>query len=237
MARFLLRFRVPLVIGCLPLFALSAQQKRAFEPGGPESLVLAGSATQTRPEVEDVVAGFSFSTDSRGKLVDNSAKVDARKDTVQVPVYQVLLFVDETGAREALRPFAGVAFYALQADQKVQEAVRTGVFPKTLVLRFSNPQKARTIRENLASELRKYPGGTGSEAGRFTSFLRKDFVAGDEVEIRIAPDGTVKTTVKGDAQKDIVSPEFADAILSVWLLKYGGLVRDLRSFVPPKPGT
>jgi hypothetical protein len=234
MSRPVLRYRIPLLVGCLPLFALSAQQKRAFEPGGPESLVQAGSMTHTRPEVQVVMTNFSFTTDRSGKLID--AGGDARKDTVQVAVYEVQLFVDESGVREALVPLAGEEFWQLSNKGAIQEAVRKGAFPKLVVLRFSKPQKARAIRENLASELSKYPGGSGGEAGRFTSYLRKDFAEGDEVEIRIAPDGMVRTTVKGNAQKDIASPEFADALLSVWLMKAPGMVRNLRTFVPPKPG-
>jgi hypothetical protein len=222
-----------MLIGCLPLFSLSAQQKRAFEPGGPESLILAGSVTQTRPEVQEVMTGLSFTMDAKGKLINQTG--DVRKDTVEVPVYKVTLFVDEAGAREALKQFAGQNFYQLQRDGKLQDAVRKGAFPKLLVMRFSAPQKARAIRENLATALSKYPGGTGAEAGRFTSYMRKDFSADDEVEIRVSPDGTVRATVRGDVQREIVNAEFADALLSVWIMKTPYSVAELRSLIPTAP--
>lgn len=231
-----LRYHIALLLGCLPLLPLFAQQKRAFEPGGQESLVLAGSVKQIGSVIEPNVTSMSFTTDRSGKLVMADVKGTGKLDTIPVIVYEAQLFVDEEGVRAALQPFAGEEFDGLQTQGKIQEAVRKGAFAKLLVVRFARPQEARKAREDLAGELRNYPGGSGGEAGRLTGYLRKDFVKGDEVEIRIAPGGIVNATVKGEVQKEIVSPEFADAILSVWLMKSPSSVRGLKSFMSPKSG-
>ena len=267
MTRSALRFLVPLMLCFVPLVLdgqnsleqwakpqkkgtfsrlvpPSGQERRSFEPGGPESLIMAGAVNYTKIETEVVVMSMEWSS-------SGAPKMDKRTDTLDVKFYEVYLFVDEAGVRGALQPFAGQEFRLLHGEGKVQQAVLKGAFPKLLLLRFTEPQKGREVREDMATELRKYPGGSGGEAGRFVSFLRKDFAAGDEVEIRIVPGGAVRTTVRGEAQREIVSPEFADALLSVWLLQAEGggkhsafrrleaeeVVRNLRPFVPPKPGS
>jgi len=234
MSRPILFCRSALLLGFLPTVTLKAQDRRAFESGGPASLIWAGNTNVTRMEEQTVTTGFSFTTDRNGRVI--SAGGDTRKETVEVVLFSVYLYVDSAGTAAALRQFAGADWYELVNQGKIQDALLQGAFPMSLVFRFIKPVNARLVRNGIVEAIHTYPSGAGAEAGTLTGYFRGDFKAQDEVEIRILPGGTLKTSVRGEAKPDLVSAEFADSFLRAWLLKSRPLVARLRTLVPPKPG-
>ena len=211
--------------GLLLAWSLAAQERRAFEPGGPANLVKAGKASHEKEIEEEVIEGFSFTTDARGRVIDAGGK--KHKEKRMVDIYSVSLFVDEQGARQALQPFKEQKgkMWSLSGDEKFQNAIIESTFPKVLVLGFTTEQKGRDIRENLASELGKLAPGGASETGKFVSYFRKDFKPGDEAVIRLADGQRILTTVLGDQKDPVQNAELARALLKLWM--HRSLVSDL----------
>jgi hypothetical protein len=207
---------------------LSAQERRAFERGGPENLVLIGSTTRDKEVEEVVIRDFSFTVDSRGKVINTGGE----KETVKkmVPIYSVSLYVDELGAREAFQAFKGQERYALLRDEKIQNTLVEASHAKMLVLRFSEPKKAREVREDLSTGLQKHYTGSGSELGKFVSFFRKDFKQGDEVVIRLAEGQRIMTSVQGKETETLQNPLLAKALVKMWMDR--SLVTDVGPLLP-----
>jgi hypothetical protein len=205
--------------------SLAAQERRAFEPGGSTNLVKAGQTTHQKEVEEEVIEGFSITMDSSGRVTDAGGKKRMEKSLKDI--YSVTLFVDEQGARQALVPFKELKgkMWSLSGDEKFQNAIIEGAFPKMLVLNFTTAQKGRDIRENLASELGKRVSGSASEMGKFVSYFRKDFKPGDEAVIRLADGQRIMTTVLGEQKDPLQNADLAGALLKMWMGR--SLVSDL----------
>lgn len=192
-----MRLRCLTVLGlCLLLsLSLAAQERRAFDPGGPETLVKVGQTSHSKlMSAEATGTSFSFTTKE---------------------LYDVTLYLDEEGARTAFAPFRGKDLDAVSSDEKFQKLVAEADFPKLVVLSFSYKGSARDLREDFSEELGKQ--GAKRDAGKFVNYFRKDYEPGDEVIIRIAPGGRVATSVNGESKGEIQSPALARALLSMWM--------------------
>jgi signal peptidase I len=55
-----------------------------------------------------------------------------------------------------------------------------------------------------------------AEAKAFLSWFTSDFVAGDTVDIALAPDGTVSASQNGKALGTVRSPALAQGVLLIW---------------------
>ena len=195
--------------------SVSAQERRAFERGGPENLVRTGTTTRDKEVEEVVIKNFSFTVDSKGNLIDSGG--DKEKVKKMVPIYSVSLYVDEPGAREAFQSFAGQRKSDLLREEKIQNALVEGTLPRMLVLDFTEVRKAREVREDLSTGLQKLYSGSSSTLGKFISFFRKDFKQRDEVIIRIADGQRILTSIQGEEKEVLQDQQLAQALMKVWM--------------------
>lgn len=200
----------------LPL-AIVAQERRAFEPGGAQNMIRVGTYSREKAVEREVMKNLSFTVDRNGKLIDTGG--EKTKETVMERQYGVTLFVDEQAAREAFRPYQGQDRYTLEREGKLLAVVIEATFPKTLVLSFSSARKARDIREDLAEELRKQMPDGAPEMGKFVTFFRSDFAAGDSAIVRIADGQQIMTAVKGEDKEVLQHKALAQALLKIWVSK------------------
>lgn len=169
-------------------------QRRAFQSGGPENLVMVGYTTRDKlmSAGRSGSGGFEFST---------------------TELYQISLYLDEEGARKALTGFRGQNPSSLADDTKFQQAILDSDFPKMAVLKFAYKRAARDIREDIAERL----GRGVRDSGKFLNYFRTDFQAGDEVLIRFDGRETLRTTVAGKDMPEIQNGDLSRGLLKMWI--------------------
>src|SRR4030042_6440739 len=94
--------------------------RRAFEPGAPESLVLAGAGTYSTVSVKKTET-YSVTTDSGGNLV--STDRTREKEKVRTDRYDIALYLQEEPVRAALAPFQGGDFFDLLLEARIHRAI------------------------------------------------------------------------------------------------------------------
>lgn len=198
---------IKLAAGCLlavflglcmngPLVGANLQktQRRAFQSGGPENLVLVGH-------------------NSRDKLLNAGRSSGGGFEFSTTELYKIDLYLDEEGARKALTAFSGQNSSTLTADPKFQQAIFDSDFPKMVVLKFSYKRSARDIREDIAERL----GRGVRDSGKFLNYFRTDFQPGDEVLIRFDGRETLRTTVAGKEMPELQNGDLSRGLLKMWI--------------------
>jgi hypothetical protein len=185
--------------------------RRSFEPGGPETMMLTGVGQHSvllKPEITANSMSFSFR-----------------------PLFDICLYLDEQGARNAFAAFKGSTVSSLLETGKIQRAVIEGDFPRMMVLRFSDKRSAREIRDDLSEAIGRAVPRRSPAAGKFIGYFRKDFADGDEVVIRLTGD-KVRTTIAGAEMPEIQSRDFVRGLLGMWINK-GQYERELLADAGP----
>jgi hypothetical protein len=238
---------------CLPMMLDAQDVQRAR--GAPPGMTLVASTKGERTVMEVVLTDVSFTTDSRGRLLNTGGNAQRERD--YVTIYDVFLYVDSAAFREAVKGVAKVpaplapgdtgrrraaalhsrqfeVWEQLDKDQTFHDLVRRGQFAKTIKLVAFTEVKARHMRQSLSEVLRKMPPGTVDEVATFTGFIRKDLVPNDTIEIRFGP-GRVSTIVAGQPMADIADADFATALASAWLPTMHFALQDMGPLLPPPP--
>lgn len=176
-----------------------AFERRAFDPGGPETLIRTGDSSETKLTSASRTAtslSFSFKT-----------------------IYHLILFLDEAGARKVFEPFKGQKLEDVLKKDEIHQAVVIGEFPKVFVMRFTAEQSGKEIKESLNEDLLHSAAYGSPEAKKFVNYFKGNFKPGDEVVIRIAEGSRVLTTVANREQPEIRSQAFARALAGIWVGK------------------
>jgi hypothetical protein len=187
--------------------------RRAFEPGGPESLVRTGRADYTRVE-EGEIQGFSLTVGPDGKLA--GAGADRQKKTTKL--YDVSLFLDEAGARQALAKFKAKDLAKQLGRAEIHEAVLAGAFDKLLLLRFSRNRSAKEMRQDFAESLGARVALSEPGVDEFMKCSGRDFANGDEVVLR-AKAQALGVEVAGAPCAEIANAAVSRAVLAIWIGK------------------
>jgi hypothetical protein len=187
--------------------------RRAFAPGAPESLVRTGRADYNRVEEGDI-QGFSVATGPGGKVT--GAGADRRKKVSKL--YDVSLFVDETGARQAFGRWKAKDLAKHLGKPEIHEAVLAGSFDRLLLLRFSRARSAREMRQDFAESLGARIGLSEPGVDEFMKCIGRDFVAGSEIVLRSRA-GTLGVEVAGAPCADLSNPALSRAVLGIWVGK------------------
>jgi hypothetical protein len=171
-------------------------EARAFGSGASGAMIKTGSATEMQVgEVTRTATSFSISMKT---------------------VYQVALYLDETGARQALAPFKGQPLKELLKKDELHRAILDGGFPKAIVLSFVQDTSAQAVRTKLEDSLALSPAYGTPEARRLLGFIEGTFKAEDEVVILILAD-RVLTTVANKVRPEILGQAFPRALLAAWV--------------------
>jgi hypothetical protein len=243
--------------GLLVVPAAGTAQERPAAAVGAPAMILAGTASGTRIETEVVIHNLSFTTDARGRLIDTGG--DARRERNEVTIYDVRVHVDSAGFLEAARAATGpqepltpgdtgrrqllalinrrqAAYDRLETDGKLADLVRSGQYARSVQLIAQRALKARHLRESLAEVLRGVPAGSVDDLARLTSLLRTDLARDDVVEMRIAPDGRIQVSVKGQVAGEVTDADLAAALCGAWLADFTFSRRTLVTAMPVPPG-
>jgi hypothetical protein len=191
--------------------------RRAFAPGGPEALVRTGRASYTRLEEGEEIQSFSFTTDASGKLLSAGAE---RPKTVK-QLYDVTLFLDEAGARQALAKWKAKDLRKQLGRNDIHEAVLAGAFDKLVLVTFSRPWSAQELRQDFVESLGARTSLDDPAVVDFTKCVARDFKAGDEMVIRVSQKGALLVTAGSDSCAEIASLPLSRAVLGIWIGKQG----------------
>lgn len=175
-------------------------ERRAFEVGGPETLVLAGTGEHSK------VTNSSRTVQPDGRVTGISISFQT--------IYHFSLYLDAEGAREAFKKFSGQDLKALLKEKTLQAPVINSDFGKLIVLSFKDKTAGRDIRDYLSGELEKSVSRRAPELSKFLDTFRGDFKTGDTVEIRISGD-RVAVTVRGEASPEIQHRNLARALVKL----------------------
>lgn len=185
----------------------------ALAPGMPETLVRAGSATHVRVEEKGEVKSFSFTTDSSGRLLSS----DVERDKEVTPLYDVVLYLDEAGARQAFQKFKAKDLQKQLRKADIHRAVLDGDFGKVVALKFKGALGAVEVRKDFAEKIGEGISVQDPAVAEFLKCVGKDYKRGDEVMIRAAGRQKLSVSVAGTDCPEIASPAFTRALLGVWI--------------------
>jgi hypothetical protein len=173
-------------------------ESRSFGPGATETLIKTGDASETKVgSVSRTDTSFSFSMKT---------------------IYEIALYLDEAGARQAFVPFKGQTLDEMLKADDIHRAVIEGEFPKAVVMSFPQKISSLDIRASLNDSIALSSAYETPEARRFVNYFKGNFKEGDEVVIRFLDD-RVLTTVAKKPQAEIRSQSFSRALLGIWVGK------------------
>ena len=137
-----------------------------------------------------------------------------------VAVQQKTLLLNGAGVR---KKFLTVKVYvgSLYTERKVTTPAQLLADPGEKLIRMSFVYKKvekEKIVEAFAEGLENNSPGVArsAEAKAFLSWFTADFVAGDTVDISLAPDGTVAASHNGKALGSVRSPALVQGVLLIW---------------------
>jgi len=149
------------------------------------------------------------------------------KTFLKVKVYAFGLYVDSAAARSALASFAGKDAKALEKDQAFYQALLEMQFPMTLRLvmtrdvggddmaeAFDGALRPRVIQ---AAEEKNMPGGEAALETFRGFFDVGEMTKDSELLFTCTPDGTLSSSVKGNANPPVSSPALCWALFDVYL--------------------
>jgi hypothetical protein len=149
------------------------------------------------------------------------------KTFLKVKVYAFGLYVDPEGARTALTDYAGMEPKELEKNNAFYGAVLEQDFGMTLRLVMTRDVGGDDMAEAFDGALRprvqqaatemSMPGGEEA-LDVFRGFFSVDEMTKEsEIVFSCAPDGTLRTSVKGEVQSEIASPTLCWALFDVYL--------------------
>ncbi|MGE5283877.1 MAG: chalcone isomerase family protein [Actinomycetota bacterium] len=136
-----------------------------------------------------------------------------------VSVHQKTLTLNGSGIRKKL--FIKVYVGSLYTERKATSPAQLLADPGEKLIRMNFVYKKverEKITEAFAEGLaNNSPAVAGTaEAKAFLSWFTSDFVAGDTVDISLAPDGTVTASQNGKTLGTVRSPALARGVLLIW---------------------
>jgi hypothetical protein len=136
-----------------------------------------------------------------------------------VVVQQKTLSLNGAGIRK--KYFFKIYVGSLYTERKVTSTAQLLADPGEKLVRMNFVYKkvdkgdiVKTFAEGLANNSPAV--AQSAEAKAFLSWFTSDFVAGDTVDITLAPDGTVSASQNGKALGTIRSPALAQGVLLIW---------------------
>ena len=149
------------------------------------------------------------------------------KTFLKVKVYAFGLYVDPEGARTALADYVGMEPKALEKNDDFFGEVLNQDFGMTLRLVMTRDVGGDDMAEAFDGALRPrvqraaaemaMPGGEAA-LDQFRGFFNvEEMTTESEIVFSCAPDGTLRTSVKGEAQPEISSDALCWALFDVYL--------------------
>ncbi len=149
------------------------------------------------------------------------------KTFLKVKVYAFGLYVDPEGARTALADYAGMGEGELEKNDAFYSDVLNQEFGMTLRLVMTRDVGGEDMAEAFDGALRprvqraaaemSLPGGEEALDAFRGFFNVEEMTTESEIVFSCAPDGTLRTSVKGEVQPEIVSPALCWALFDVYL--------------------
>jgi hypothetical protein len=145
---------------------------------------------------------------------------------LRVKVYAFGLYVDASGAREALGSFAGRDARALQRDESFYGALLRLPFPMTLRLVMTRDVEGEDMAEAFDDQLRprviqaasrNMPGGEAALDTFRGYFSVGEMTKDSEALFTCTPDGTLSSSVKGVPNPPVSSQALCWALFDVYL--------------------
>ena len=151
------------------------------------------------------------------------------KTFLKVKVYAFGLYVDPAGARTALADYAGMEGKELEKNDTFFDTVLEQDFGMTLRLVMTRDVGGEDMAEAFDGALRPrvqraaaemdMPGGEAA-LDEFRGFFSVDEMTKESaIVFSCAPDGTLRTSVKGEVQPEIASEALCWALFDVYLGK------------------
>ena len=136
-----------------------------------------------------------------------------------VVVQQKTLSLNGAGIRKKF--FFKVYVGSLYTERKVTTPAQLLADPGGKLVRmnfvYKKVDRADIVKAFAEGLENNSPAVAGSaEAKAFLSWFTSDFVAGDTVDISLAPDGTVAASQNGKALGTVRSPALAQGVLLIW---------------------
>jgi hypothetical protein len=136
-----------------------------------------------------------------------------------VSAQQKTLTLNGAGIRKKL--FVKVYVGSLYTERKVTTPAQLLADPGEKLIRMNfvhkKVEKEKIIEAFADGFANNSPGvAPSAEAKAFLSWFTADFVAGDTVDISLAPDGTVTATHNGKSLGTVRSPALVQGILLIW---------------------
>ncbi len=149
------------------------------------------------------------------------------KTFLKVKVYAFGLYVDPAGARTNLTPFRGKTAKDLEKDEAFYGRILDQDFAMTLRLVMTRDVGGEDMAEAFDGALRprvqkaaaemNMPGGEAALDTFRGYFNVEEMTRESEIVFSCAPDGTLRTSVKGNVQANISSPALCWALFDVYL--------------------
>lgn len=149
------------------------------------------------------------------------------KTFLKVKVYAFGLYVDPAGAASALAAFKGKDAKALEKDDAFYGAILGMQFPMTLRLVMTRDVGGEDMAEAFDGALRprviqaaaekNMPGGEAALETFRSYFDVGEMTKESELLFTCTPDGTLSSSVKGNANPPLASPALCWALFDVYL--------------------
>ncbi len=198
--------------------------------------------------VNDPASGVAFPVEMTGANGTRQALAGTGLRTrtfLNVKIYAFGLYVDAAGARSALSSFSGRQAAQLERDNTFYDALLRMSFPMTMRLsmirNITGEQMSEAFDEALrprvvAAASRNMPGGEAALT-QFRSYFSLDrLTEGVELVFTCTPDGTMHTTVSGEAKPAINSRALCWALFDVYLGSNPITAAGKRSVIARMPG-
>ena len=136
-----------------------------------------------------------------------------------VVIHQKTLSLNGAGIRKKF--FFKVYVGSLYTERKVTSTAQLLADPGEKLVRmnfvYKKVDRGDIVKAFADGLENNSPAVAGSaEAKAFLSWFTSDFVAGDTVDIALAPDGTVSASQNGKALGTVRSPALAQGVLLIW---------------------
>jgi hypothetical protein len=183
---------------------------------------LAGAQTVTEPSSK---VAFPVELESAGGRQLLAGTGIRTKTMLKVKVYAFGIYVDPAVAREKLVSFAGKDATALARDPKFYQGLLTLDIPMTLRLVMTRNVAGADMAEAFDGALRprvqkvakELPGGE-TALGTFRGLFSLDkLTKGTVLDFKCTPDGTLASTVGGEAKPALNSKALCWALFDVYL--------------------
>ena len=211
--------RLSLLLGAVPILALALAAPPAAAQEDEQGIVHERSSGVAFP-IELTVPG----TETTHVITGTGIRT---KTFLNVKVYAFGLYVDPTGARTALADYAGMEGKELEKNEPFFDTVLEQEFGMTLRLVMTRDVGGEDMAEAFDGALRPrvqraaaemdMPGGEAA-LDEFRGFFNVDEMTKESaIVFSCTPDGTLRTSVKGEVQPEITSEALCWALFDVYL--------------------